>query len=196
MGLEDEQPAFLPDWASPPGDTIEEMVELGDLFDGTAELAKRSGLSFPQEIDDLLCGKSHRDFCTLRPMHHVGGTSTFWLNRDANYVRDCERLGITPGEKKAVDHCPAPAEPIAAKPPESKYETRVVSVVVLPRGEPLYSEQATTISIADEASGEFLRISQEGGHIDEAKCVLIEPEEWSVLRAAIDMMVANCRKEE
>ena len=76
------------------------------------------------------------------------------------------------------------------------YEKRVVAVVVNQTGEALFNEMATKIEIDDDASGEFLKISQEGGHTGYSKFLLVTPEEWPVLREAIDEMIQQCRREE
>lgn len=75
------------------------------------------------------------------------------------------------------------------------YEKRVVSVVVNKAGQPLYSETATTIEIVDEGGGEFIRISQEGGHTDFLKFLTVDPDEWPTLRQSISEMIDGCRKE-
>lgn len=70
-----------------------------------------------------------------------------------------------------------------------KYETRVTRVTVLPEGEPVFSERATHIEIEDEAAGEFVKVSQEGGHIDNSKFVLFgDRSEWTAIRSAVDTM--------
>lgn len=74
-----------------------------------------------------------------------------------------------------------------------EYEARVVAMVVGPKGDPLFSERATRIEIVDEAAGEYVRVSQVGGHTCESKFLLVDPEEWSTVRAAIDTLVAACR---
>lgn len=70
-----------------------------------------------------------------------------------------------------------------------KYETRVTRVTVLPEGEPVFSERATHIEIEDEASGEFVKVSQEGGHVDASKFVMFgDRAEWTAIRSAVDAM--------
>lgn len=71
-------------------------------------------------------------------------------------------------------------------------KTRVTQLVVVPEGEPLFSEMATTIEITDEAGGgEFVLVSQVG-RVDVGK-ITINPEEWPALRAAINRLVRHCR---
>ena len=38
------------------------------------------------------------------------------------------------------------------------YETRVTQLTVAPEGEAIFSEAATTITIDDEAAGEFVKV--------------------------------------
>ncbi len=65
-------------------------------------------------------------------------------------------------------------------------ETKIYSLIVKPKGEPLFSEQATKIGVEDEAGGVFFVIEQDGGKIrvDESDwffiCTAVErlKEEW------------------
>ena len=72
------------------------------------------------------------------------------------------------------------------------YETITASYIVLPKGEAIYSEQATTISLEDEAAGLFVKISQ-SGHIQKIGCVNIEVEEWPMVRDAIEQLLRTCK---
>lgn len=74
----------------------------------------------------------------------------------------------------------------------STFETRITSMVVLPEGTEMFSEMATTISITDEAGGEFVEVAQHG-RSDLGK-VQIQPDEWPHIRAAIDRMIGECRE--
>lgn len=76
----------------------------------------------------------------------------------------------------------------------SDYEVRVVSKIVVPKGEPLFSEMATVVSIEDEAAGEFVTVTQHG-RTDLGK-IAIEVKEWNMLRDAIDSMILQCRESE
>jgi hypothetical protein len=66
--------------------------------------------------------------------------------------------------------------------------TRVTRLHVLPEGEPLFSEQAFTVEIDDEAGGEFVVVRDRDGEIR------LNAEEWPALREAIDRMVKECRE--
>lgn len=71
--------------------------------------------------------------------------------------------------------------------PKSNYETRVTQFTVLPMNEPIFSERATVITIEDEAAGEFISLAQSHG---DASKVLIEANEWPLIRQSVDTMMA------
>ena len=71
------------------------------------------------------------------------------------------------------------------------YEIRTTKLVVAPRGDQVYSEMATWVEVKDEASGEFVMLTQ-SGRTDNGQ-IAISPEEWPELRSAIDRMIAQCR---
>jgi len=70
-------------------------------------------------------------------------------------------------------------------------ETRITSVTVVPAGEPLWSEMATVVSIADEGGDEFVAVMQSQAKGEQT--INIDPSEWPHIRAAIDRMMAECR---
>ena len=70
-------------------------------------------------------------------------------------------------------------------------ETKIVSVVVKPAGEPIFCEQATKVSIDDEAGGEYVTVSQHPNNRD-LQTIAINPCEWPAIRAAIDDMIGRC----
>ena len=71
-----------------------------------------------------------------------------------------------------------------------EFKTRTLSFVVLPDGDPIFSERATTITICDESGGEFVEVEQ-GGAPGFGK-IAINPKEWPELKSAIDRMVSEC----
>ncbi len=71
------------------------------------------------------------------------------------------------------------------------YETRILSLIVLPESEAIFSEQATTVTIEDDAGGEFVVIEQLG--LVDAGKIRIDSTEWPAIRAAIDRMIEECR---
>lgn len=72
------------------------------------------------------------------------------------------------------------------------YEIRVIGLMVAPKGEAIFSDHATHITIDDEAGGEFVIVSQSTAH-SEYK-FHINPEEWPALRKAIDRMIKECKE--
>jgi len=73
-----------------------------------------------------------------------------------------------------------------------KYITRTTQKIVLPEGEPIFCEGATTIEISDEAAGEFVTVSQD---VDGKQALQFDGDEWPTVRAAIDDMLGKCKEE-
>jgi hypothetical protein len=71
-------------------------------------------------------------------------------------------------------------------------ETRIISIVVNKPGEPIFSETATTISIEDDAAGEYVTVCQNTDAGGDGK-FSINPEEWPAMRRAINKMIKECR---
>ena len=72
-----------PDWVSPPGETIEDLLE--ERRWTQAALAERTGLT-RKHINDLLRGRAHISADTAARLDKVlGGTPSFWLEREAQY---------------------------------------------------------------------------------------------------------------
>lgn len=76
---------------------------------------------------------------------------------------------------------------------DDSFDLRILKIAIVPKGQPIFSEQTTTISIADEAAGEFVVVSQLGGHTDLEKKIAIEAKEWTLLREAIAYMINQCK---
>ena len=69
------------------------------------------------------------------------------------------------------------------------YKIRVTQLSIMPRNEPIFSEQCTTITILDEAAGgEYLGIEQQSG---QQQKICINPEEWPQLKKAIEWMLTE-----
>ena len=76
----------------------------------------------------------------------------------------------------------------------TKYITRTLKIAVLPKGEPIFAEQATTIEIEDIAGGEFLLITQQSNHVDsKEQQIQIDPEEWEPIRDGVEMMLKEIK---
>lgn len=71
------------------------------------------------------------------------------------------------------------------------YETRITQITIVPEKKPLFSEEATDISIEDEAAGEFVVIKQSA--ITKNGVIAVTAEDWPAIRDAIDRMVKECR---
>ena len=72
------------------------------------------------------------------------------------------------------------------------YKIRVTQLSIMPRDEPIFSEQCTTITILDEAAGEFLEVVQKSGSAEvKEETIQITPEEWPQLKKAIEWMLTE-----
>lgn len=69
-------------------------------------------------------------------------------------------------------------------------KTRITQLTVAPEGADLCDDRSTHIEIYDEGGGEFIRVVQPHGSDD----IRIEPDEWPVIRAAIDRLFEECNK--
>lgn len=70
------------------------------------------------------------------------------------------------------------------------YHTRITRLTVLPKGDPIFSEFATDISIEDEAGGEFIEITQHADS-EEPQKIRVDFEEWPHIRAAVNRLVKD-----
>lgn len=77
---------------------------------------------------------------------------------------------------------------------EPQYRTIITSLMVLPAGDSIFSEQATTIRIEDEGAGAFLVIEQHPNHTptDGSQQIRIDCVEWTHIKEAGDRMMAVC----
>lgn len=81
---------FAPDWVSPPGDTILDLIEERGWTQ--AELAKRLGYT-EKHISQLLNGKVPlTDEAALRLERVLGSNAGFWLAREAKYREHSARI--------------------------------------------------------------------------------------------------------
>ncbi len=80
---------FAPDWVSPPGDTILDLLEERDWTQ--QQLADRLGYS-PKHVNQLIKGKVPlTDEAAARLQNVLGASVGFWLTREAQYR---ERLAV------------------------------------------------------------------------------------------------------
>lgn len=81
---------FAPDWVSPPGDTILDLLE--ERGWKQTELAKRTGYT-TEHIRLLINGKASITDDTASKLEQViGHTAHFWLAREAQYRKGLDRL--------------------------------------------------------------------------------------------------------
>lgn len=82
--------SFRPDWISPPGDTIADLLEERDWTQ--ADLANRMG-NTTKFVSQLINGKATISEETALKLESVfGSTAAFWLNREAQYRENLSRL--------------------------------------------------------------------------------------------------------
>jgi HTH-type transcriptional regulator / antitoxin HigA len=81
---------YTPDWVSPPGDTILDIIEERNW--NQAELATHLGYS-EKHVSQLMNGKVPlSDETAIRLERVVGSNVGFWLAREAKYREHCARL--------------------------------------------------------------------------------------------------------
>lgn len=81
---------FAPDWASPPGDTIVEMLEIQKM--SLADFAQLVGLNIDETIK-LTLGLKNIDQELAEKLSEVLGCSVkFWLSRELRYRSELLRL--------------------------------------------------------------------------------------------------------
>lgn len=74
---------FDPDWISPPGDTISDVLEERVL--SRIEFARRMDYT-PKQVDELLRGKAPITADIAQKLEAVlGASAVFWMNREAQY---------------------------------------------------------------------------------------------------------------
>jgi len=73
-----------------------------------------------------------------------------------------------------------------------KYETRITQITVIPTGKSICHYSAFSIEIRNESGEEFVEIIS---HLN-AESIKVDSGEWPFLRAAIDQMISECRKDD
>ena len=74
---------FVPNWASPPGDTIADLLRERSWTQ--AEFGRRLGKS-GDFVDQLVAGEALIDEAIALTLERVlGSTAQFWRSREANY---------------------------------------------------------------------------------------------------------------
>ena len=67
------------------------------------------------------------------------------------------------------------------------------TITVLPKGEPIFSYQATEISIVDEAAGPFFEIKQ-FPQVGEEQTIKFNVEEWPIISKAVGKLIQEIEK--
>jgi HTH-type transcriptional regulator/antitoxin HigA len=89
--MSDERP-FKPNWISPPGETIEEILEAKNL--NTSAFAKLLDESEPF-VERLLLGEQEITHNLAEKLSiFLGSSQQFWLRREEIYRDDKARLGL------------------------------------------------------------------------------------------------------
>ena len=88
--MADTNTPFLPDWVSPPGETISDIAEERGWSQG--ELGRRLDYS-EKHLSQLIRGKVPLTVDAAQRLERVlGGTAEFWLTREAKYQQHKARL--------------------------------------------------------------------------------------------------------
>lgn len=69
-------------------------------------------------------------------------------------------------------------------------QSRPVSWVLVPKRGPIFDESGYTVSIEDDAGGEYVKIES---HDDDGSAITVDPEQWPKLRALIDIVAKQCQ---
>lgn len=92
--MSDTRP-FMPNYAIPPGASIGDALQTARMSE--EEFQANMGLNRAQQTA-LMQGALRIDFpLALKLKQALGYTARFWMRRDSQYVKNCRRLGITPG---------------------------------------------------------------------------------------------------
>lgn len=94
------QTAWYPDWVSPPGETITDLLEEKDWTQ--LELAGRLGYN-KKHLNQLIKGKAAlTEDAALRLERVLGSTASFWLNREAKYREHLARIEVHELNQKSI----------------------------------------------------------------------------------------------
>ena len=67
---------------------------------------------------------------------------------------------------------------------------RTTQLTITPEGEPIFCERAYTVTIDDQAAGEYVVVHSLGEDGDKIE---IDPQDWPALREAIDQLIGECQ---
>ena len=81
---------FQPNWISPPGETIADILEERDL--SLVQFAQRMECK-PEFANQLLTGREAITVAIARRLESIlGGSASFWITRESQYRADAVRL--------------------------------------------------------------------------------------------------------
>ncbi len=116
---------FAPDWVSPPGDSILDIIEEKEWTQ--VELAQRLGFSL-KHVNQLIKGKVPlTEDAAIRLERVLGSTAGFWLAREARYRERCARLeaaGKHAGWTDWLDTLPVKEMMLAGVIPKSRVDAK------------------------------------------------------------------------
>ena len=74
-------------------------------------------------------------------------------------------------------------------------EARITQVTITSKGEPIFDAGTTIVEMADETSGEYVKVRQlfEGAEPGE---VAFDEDDWPEVRKQVNDMMMRCRKEQ
>lgn len=82
--------SFQPNWASPPGETIQEIMSEKKIT--VSDFSEKAGIGI-KFVNSLLSGKAKITGGVAERLADIlGADSEFWLNREAQYREDIERI--------------------------------------------------------------------------------------------------------
>jgi len=67
---------------------------------------------------------------------------------------------------------------------------RTTQLTITPEGEPIFHERAYTVTIDDQAAGEYVVIHSMD---EDAGKLTVDPQDWPPLRDAIDTLIGECQ---
>ena len=73
----------------------------------------------------------------------------------------------------------------------TEYEIATLSLIVKPKGQPIFCERATIIEMTDEAAGPYLTIRQCNDESEKGE-ITLDLAEWPTIQEAIGLMIAEC----
>jgi HTH-type transcriptional regulator/antitoxin HigA len=98
--MTNQSASFSPDWVSPPGETIVDLIEEKDWTQ--AELAQRLGYT-TKHLNQLIKGKAAlTEDAALRLERVLGSTANFWLNREVKYREHLARIEQLESNQKRI----------------------------------------------------------------------------------------------